>query len=117
MTALRVPEDRFTQAAAPGGALDQAVGRAVSRLIQLQKPDGHWAFELEADATIPAEYILLEHYLDEIDEALERRIAAYLRSIQMGHGGWALYHGGPFDISASVKAYYAVRAAGEAADA
>ena len=78
-----------------------------------QKSDGHWVFELEADATIPAEYILLEHYLDRIDDDLQAKIGVYLRRIQGEHGGWPLYHGGAFNISASVKAYFALKAIGD----
>jgi squalene-hopene/tetraprenyl-beta-curcumene cyclase len=75
-------------------------------------------FELEADATIPAEYVLLRHYLAEpIDAALEARIAAYLRRAQGGHGGWPLFHDGDFDISASVKAYFALKMIGDPVDA
>ena len=70
-------------------------------------------FELEADATIPSEYILLHHYLDEIDEPLHRKIADYLRRTQGEHGGWPLFHGGEFDLSATVKAYYALKLTGD----
>jgi squalene-hopene/tetraprenyl-beta-curcumene cyclase len=97
--------------------LDEAIERAVESLIGLQQSDGHWVFELEADATIPAEYILLQHYLGTIDETAERRIAGYLRETQADHDGWPLFHGGGFDISASVKAYFALKAAGDAVDA
>ena len=90
-----------------------AVERAGKALRQRQRPDGHWVFELEADATIPAEYVLLEHYLDRIDADLQARIGVYLRSIQGAHGGWPLFHDGAFDISASVKAYYALKAIGD----
>ena len=48
-------------------ALDEGVQAATAALLALQREDGHWCFELEADATIPAEYILLQHFLDEID--------------------------------------------------
>jgi hypothetical protein len=66
-----------------------------------QRPDGHWVFELEADATIPAEYVLLRHYLGEpVDAELERKIAVYLRRIQGDHGGWPLFRDGALDISA-----------------
>ena len=52
-------------------------------------------FELEADATIPAEYVLMRHYLGEpVDAELERKIAAYLRRIQSRDGGWPLFHDG-----------------------
>jgi squalene-hopene/tetraprenyl-beta-curcumene cyclase len=98
-------------------ALDAAVASATTALLSRQRADGHWVFELEADATIPAEYILLQHYLDEIDEPIVQALARYLRSIQGEHGGWPLFHGGDFDISASVKAYFALKAAGDAPDA
>jgi squalene-hopene/tetraprenyl-beta-curcumene cyclase len=52
-------------------ALDTAVARAAGWLLARQHKDGHWVFELEADATIPAEYVLLQHYLDTIDVELE----------------------------------------------
>jgi squalene-hopene/tetraprenyl-beta-curcumene cyclase len=90
--------------------LDHRIAAAVEALRRAQKPDGHWCFELEADATIPAEYVLLRHYLGEpVDAALEAKIAVYLRRIQGSHGGWPLFHGGAFDISASVKAYFALK--------
>ena len=62
--------------------LEQAVGRARSALLALQDPEGYWCFELEADCTIPAEYIMMMHYMDEIDAGLEAKIAVYLRSHQ-----------------------------------
>jgi squalene-hopene/tetraprenyl-beta-curcumene cyclase len=97
--------------------LDRAVARASEALLTLQQPDGHWVFELEADATIPAEYILLQHYLDEIVPDEQVALAQYLRSIQGYHGGWPLFHGGAFDMSASVKAYFALKAAGDSIEA
>ncbi len=93
--------------------LDQAVATAQSALAARQSSDGHWVFELEADATIPAEYILLEHFLDRIDAPLQARLGIYLRRIQGAHGGWPLYHGGRIDLSASVKAYFALKAIGD----
>ncbi|HEY0425949.1 MAG TPA: squalene--hopene cyclase [Rhodopila sp.] len=94
-----------------------SVSRAVDALTRRQRPDGHFLFELEADATIPAEYVLLEHYLARIDPDLEARIGVYLRSIQGRHGGWPLFHDGAFNISASVKAYFALKAIGDDPDA
>ena len=94
-------------------ALASAIERASSALLRRQKRDGHWVFELEADATIPAEYVLLEHYLDRIDPVLEAKIGVYLRRIQGAHGGWPLFHDGAFNISASVKAYFALKAIGD----
>src|SRR5207253_10364075 len=91
-------------------AVDQSIEAATRGLFALQQPDGHWVFELEADATIPAEYILLRHYLAEpVDNVLEAKIAAYLRRVQGEHGCWPLFHAGAFDMSASVKAYFALK--------
>lgn len=98
--------------------LDEAVARATSALLTMQREDGHFVFELEADATIPSEYVLLVHYLGEpADTALEQKIATYLRRIQCSHGGWALYHGGDFDLSATVKAYFALKMIGDSPNA
>ena len=53
-----------------------------------------WVYELEADCTITAEYILMMHFMDEVDEVLERKIANYLCGNQVDHGGWSLYPAG-----------------------
>ncbi|MDB5715410.1 MAG: shc [Sphingomonadales bacterium] len=99
-------------------AADVSVSRAAEALAALQRADGHWVFELEADATIPAEFILLKHYLGEPrDSVLEGKIGRYLRRIQADHGGWPLFNGGAFDVSATVKAYYALKMIGDDMDA
>src|SRR6267143_1448705 len=101
----------------PVAGLDAAIGRSVESLLSLQHADGHWVFELEADATIPAEYILLQHYLGTIESELDQRIARYLRATQGKHGGWPLFHDGDVDLSATVKAYFALKATGDKVDA
>jgi squalene-hopene/tetraprenyl-beta-curcumene cyclase len=101
----------------PLDTLTDTIARARDALLRQQRPDGHWVYELEADATIPAEYVLLEHFLDRMEPELQRKIGVYLRRIQGAHGGWPLFHDGPFDISASVKAYYALKLIGDDVDA
>ena len=97
--------------------LEAAISAATSALLALQRDDGHFVFELEADATIPAEYVLMRHYLGEpVDSALEAKIANYLRRIQSQAGGWPLFHDGASNISASVKAYYALKMIGAGTD-
>jgi squalene-hopene/tetraprenyl-beta-curcumene cyclase len=99
---------------APAAKLDGAIARALNSLLPRQHQDGHWVFELEADATIPAEYLLLQHYLGRpADPDLEERIARYLRDGQGADSGWPLFYGGAMDLSASVKAYFALKAAGD----
>jgi len=105
-----------TDATAP--VLQRAITLTLKTLLADQKPDGHWIYELEADATIPAEYVLMVHYLGEpADAALEASIANYLRRNQTEDGGWPLYYGGAFDVSASVKAYFALKMIGDSPDA
>jgi squalene-hopene/tetraprenyl-beta-curcumene cyclase len=99
-------------------SLEAGIQAATRALLERQQADGHFVFELEADATIPAEYVLLRHYLAEpVDTTLEEKIAAYLRRIQGAHGGWPLLAEGDFDMSASVKAYFALKMVGDAPDA
>ncbi|HEY4078358.1 MAG TPA: squalene--hopene cyclase [Rhizomicrobium sp.] len=94
--------------------VEGAIRAATDAILAQQKPDGHWVYELEADATIPAEYVLLVHHLAETPNLeLERKIGVYLRRIQGKHGGWPLYHQGAFDISATVKAYFALKMIGD----
>ena len=74
--------------------------------------EGCFVYELEADSTIPSEYILLMHFLGDIDLNLENKIKNYLLSKQNKDGGWPLYFGGESNVSASVKAYYALKLSG-----
>jgi squalene-hopene/tetraprenyl-beta-curcumene cyclase len=110
---VMTPLDLMTAPVADDAVVLTSVTRAAQALIRHQRPDGHFVFELEADATIPAEYVLLEHFLGRVDPPLEARIGVYLRGIQGEHGGWPLFHGGAFNISATVKAYFALKAIGD----
>ncbi|HVC01689.1 MAG TPA: squalene--hopene cyclase [Steroidobacteraceae bacterium] len=96
-----------------GSRLDNAIAAARDALLARQDARGYWLFELEADCTIPAEYVMMMHFLDEIDTTLEPKLAAYIRAHQADHGGWPQYHGGEFDMSCSVKAYYALKLIGD----
>jgi squalene-hopene/tetraprenyl-beta-curcumene cyclase len=114
--AARIDAD-FVPANSPE-SLDASIRSAKNALLDLGKSDGHWCFELEADCTIPAEYVLMRHYRAEpVDAELERKIAVYLRRTQGAHGGWPLFQDGPFNISASVKGYFALKMIGDDVDA
>jgi squalene-hopene/tetraprenyl-beta-curcumene cyclase len=93
------------------------IGAQAEKLWALQHDDGHLVFEVEADSTIPAEYVLLRHFLGEIDAAREARIAKYLLAQQSADGSWPLYRDGPGNISATIKAYWALKLIGEDTEA
>ena len=98
--------------------LDRHIAQAMRALLDCQRPDGHWAFELEADATIPSDYIIQKYFLGEpVDGELDRKIANYLRRIQGKHHGWPLFTDGAFDLSATIKAYFALKIVGDPIDA
>jgi squalene-hopene/tetraprenyl-beta-curcumene cyclase len=102
---------------ADSSPLDRAIAEARDALLGQQHDKGYWLYELEADCTIPAEYIMMMHFLDEIDAPLQSKIANHLRARQAEHGGWPLYHNGELDLSCTVKAYYALKLAGDDAQA
>jgi len=94
-------------------SLKQAIQSAQSALVSQQQEDGHWVYQLEADCTISAEHILMNHFVDEIDDVLESKIANYIREHQADYGGWPLFYGGNFDLSCTVKCYYALKMVGD----
>ena len=100
----------------PVTRLDKAIERARSALVKLQHDDGFWVFELEADCTISAEYILLMHYIGEINTELQEKICKYLRARQNTDGSYSLFTGGDGDISCTTKVYYALKLAGDSPD-
>ena len=99
--------------AAFGERLDRVIAEASGWLKAQQLEDGHWLFVLEADASIPAEYILFQHYMGEVDDVISAKLANYLRDTQGEDGGWPLFHAGESDISATVKVYYALKMVGD----
>ena len=114
-TNTSTPEDGLT---ANIPTLEDGLTAARNALVSLQKEDGHWCFPLEADCTIPAEYVLMMHFMDEVDSDLEVRIARFIREKQDArHGGWPLYYGGDFDLSCTIKAYYALKIVGDSENA
>ncbi len=93
-----------------------AIPRAVSNLRAHRQCDSFWLFELEADVTITAEYVLLEHHMGRVSPDLQRQLAVHIRRKRSAGGGWPIIAGGAFDLSASVKAYYALKLVGDDTD-
>jgi squalene-hopene/tetraprenyl-beta-curcumene cyclase len=97
-------------------ALDAVIHRAQRHLLAHQQPAGHWVGEVEADATITSEYLLACHLIDRVQRDRETRMVRYLRRRQLPDGGWNLYEGGPANLSATIKTYFAMKMAGVAVD-
>jgi squalene-hopene/tetraprenyl-beta-curcumene cyclase len=97
--------------------LDAVIEEAREALKARQYGEGHWIFEFEADSTISSEYIMLRHFLGEVDDdasiETEAKIGRYLRARQNADGGWPLFHGGDSDLSVTIKAYLALKLAGD----
>jgi len=96
--------------------VSDVIDRGVNYLLSLQASEGYWLGELEADTTLESDYIF---YLHVIGKAFPERIAKlanYVRRRQLEDGGWNIYFGGPSELNATVKAYVALRLAGDPAD-
>ena len=76
--------------------------RTVDQKKKKKLREGCYLYELEADCTIPSEYILLMHFLGDINLKLENKIQKYILSKQNKDGGWP-FEEGESDISASVS--------------
>ena len=93
--------------------LEESLDRAVSFLISLQYEEGYWLGELEADTTLESDYIFYLHVLDKFDHTRVRKLADYVRRRQLPDGGWNIFFGGPSEVNATVKAYFALKLAGD----
>ena len=111
---------------APGGAatmaarsvtphVEESVARATNWLLSARTQDGYWWAELEADTTLESDYVLYLHILGQLDSPKVDKLARYIRKHQLADGGWNIFHGGPAELNATVKAYVALRLAGDSA--
>ena len=99
------------------GEISQVIMRAQDNLLRQQRVDGHWCGELIVDSTLCSDYVLFMHWCGEVDAQLQRRCVRHILKRQLADGGWNIYHGGPSEINASVKAYFALKLAGCSVDA
>ena len=106
------------EATAPhvGTGIEPRVLRAVTEvqeyLLRIQNDDGHWCGELEGDTILESEYILTMLFIGRLRERRTLKAASYLVEQSLAEGGWALYPGGPPDVSASAKAYFVLKLLG-----
>ncbi len=115
-TAVSMPTNGIRHDAAVATAVHAAIARAETCLLNLQAADGHWCGELQGDTLLESEYVLLMAFLGREDDERVRKAAHYILSHQLPDGGWNIYPGGPTELSASVKAYFALKLAGHDLD-
>ncbi len=84
--------------------------------MSAQNPAGYWWGELEADTTLESDYILYLQILGELKSEKTAKLAKYIRDRQLPDGGWNIFYGGPSELNATVKAWVALRLAGDSAD-
>src|ERR1700691_3815138 len=96
---------------------EQALANSRNYLLSTQTQEGYWWSELEADTTLESDYILYLHILYQLDSDKTAKLAAYIRRKQLPDGGWNIFEGGPSELNATVKAYVALRLAGDSATA
>lgn len=94
-------------------AARDAARKTQDYLLGIQHEDGHWCGELEGDTILESEYILAMHFIGRTDDPKLRKAANYIKQKQLPDGGWAIYPGGPPEISASVKDYFVLKLLGE----
>ncbi|MDC3091491.1 squalene--hopene cyclase [Rickettsiales bacterium] len=92
--------------------LSKFISKALKVETDKINKNGSFVYELEADVTIPSEYILMMHFIGKIDLKVQKKIVNYILRTQNKEGGWPLFYGGKSDISASVKAYFALKVSG-----
>ena len=97
--------------------LQEAIRRATDYLLSLQAPEGYWVGELEGDTTLESDYIFFLHVLGKLDDRRAAKLANFIRRKQLPDGGWNIYAGGPSELNATVKAYVALKLAGDSPDA
>ncbi len=97
-------------------SIDEAIKRSQAWFMGQQHAEGYWVAELEADTTLTSEYLMLRRFLNRVDPDRQEQAVCYLKMMQLPDGGWPIYYGGPAEISASVKAYFALKLSGISAD-
>ena len=97
-------------------AVNQAVRRSHDYFRRTQYPEGYWWGELESNATMEAEYLMLCHFLGRVDPERWRKVTNYILGKQRGDGSWGQYYEAPGDLSTSVECYFALKLAGHSPD-
>ena len=89
-----------------------ALRRSQDFLLSEQKPEGYWVGELMVDSTLVSDTVAYHHWHGKVDPEWQRKAVNHILSMQLPDGGWNIYHGGPSEVNATIKAYLALKLAG-----
>jgi len=93
--------------------LESGIESARAYLFSIQHEAGFWCGELEGDTILESEYILTMYFLGYSEDPRVAKAASYIREKALPEGGWAIYPGGPAEVSASSKAYFVLKLLGD----
>jgi squalene-hopene/tetraprenyl-beta-curcumene cyclase len=93
-------------------ALETAIRRSQNHLLSIQKPEGYWVGELMVDSTLCSDMIAFHHWDGSVNKEWQRKAVNHIFSMQLPDGGWNIYHGGPSEVNATIKAYLGLKLAG-----
>ncbi len=93
-------------------ACQAALQRSQEFLLSEQKPEGFWVGELMVDSTLVSDTVAYHHWNGKVDPEWQRKAVNHIFSMQLPDGGWNIYHGGPSEVNATIKAYLALKLAG-----
>ena len=113
---IHLPSARTHPDAEIHAEISHAIGKAQENLLRQQHADGHWCGELIVDSTLCSDFVLFMHWVGEVDSRIEERCVQHILKRQLPDGGWNIYYGGPSEINACVKAYFALKLAGISPD-
>ena len=89
-----------------------ALQRSQNYLLSEQKPEGYWVGELLVDSTLVSDMVAFHHWDGSVEAEWQRKAVNHIFAMQLPDGGWNIYHGGPSEVNATIKAYLALKLAG-----
>jgi len=98
-------------------AVDESIDRIKEFLFSIQEDGGYWNCELPIDITVACDYVLYHYWAGLQDKLPKEKIVAHIKKRQLDDGGWPQFIGGPSEIGATVKGYYALKMLGESPNA
>lgn len=92
--------------------LQQTIHRAQNYALSIQHADGYWNGEVDSNATMEAETLMLNYFLGINDTETQNKLAARILELQHEDGTWGKYYDGPGELSTTIECYFALKLIG-----